>query len=75
MKCKIASPKLIAAKKQNQLPFFFLCCQTFADLCKCLMSELIETDLCSLMLYEKSFTKLLPYEDARLKVKQTSTQD
>ena len=35
------------------------------------MSELIETDLCSLMLYEKSFTKLLPYEDARLKVKQT----
>ena len=35
------------------------------------MSELTEIDLCSLMLYEKSFTKSLPYEDARLKVKQT----
>ena len=53
--------------------FFFLCCQTFTDLRKCLMSELIELDSCSLTLEEKSFTKLLLYEDARSKVKQTYT--
>ena len=38
---------------------FFLRCQNFTDLRKCLMNELIKIDSCILTLDEKSFTKLL----------------
>ena len=38
---------------------FFLRCQNFTDLRKCLMNELIKTDSCILTLDEMSLTKLL----------------
>ena len=44
---------------------FFLRCQNFTDLRKCLMHELIKIDSCILTLDEKSFTKLLLYGDGR----------
>ena len=44
---------------------FFLRCQNFTDLRKCLMNELIKTDSCILTLDEKSLTKLLLYGDDR----------
>ena len=44
---------------------FFLRCQNFTDLRKCLMNELIKIDSCILTLDEKSFTKLLLYGDGR----------
>ena len=44
---------------------FFLHCQNFMDLRKCLMNELITTDSCILTLDEKSFTKLFLYGDDR----------
>ena len=42
---------------------FFLRCQNFTDLRKCLMNELIKIDSCILALDEKSLTKLLLYGD------------
>ena len=44
---------------------FFLRCQNFTDLFKCLMNELIKTDSCMLTLDEKFFTKLLLYGDGK----------
>ena len=44
---------------------FFLRCQNFTDLRKCLMNELIKIDSCILTLDEKSLTKLLLYGDDR----------
>ena len=44
---------------------FFMRCQNFTDVRKCLMNELIKIDSCILTLYEKSFTKLLLYGDGR----------
>ena len=44
---------------------FFLHCQNFTDLRKCLMNELIQIDLCILTLDDKSFMKLLLYGDGR----------
>ena len=44
---------------------FFLRCQNFTDLRKCLKNEMIEIDSCILTLDEKSFTKLLIYGDGR----------
>ena len=48
---------------------FFLPYQNFTDLCKCLINELIQIDSCILTLDEKSFTKLLLYEDGRYDTK------
>ena len=45
--------------------FFFLRCQNYTDLRKCLMNELIKTDSCILTLDKKSFTKLLLYGGGR----------
>ena len=42
---------------------FFLRCQNFTDLPKCLMNELIKTDSCILTLDEKSLMKLLLHGD------------
>ena len=44
---------------------FFLRCQNFADLRKCLMNKLIKIYSCILTLDEKSLTKLLLYGDDR----------
>ena len=44
---------------------FFLRCQNFTDLRKCLMNNLIKIDSCILTLDEKSLTKLLLYIDDR----------
>ena len=53
---------------------FFLRCQNFTDLRKCLMNELIKIDSCILTLDKKSFTKLLPYVDGRYNGKRTKVQ-
>ena len=50
---------------------FFLRCQNFTELRKCLMNELIKIDSCILTLDEKFYTKLLLYGDGRYAVKQT----
>ena len=44
---------------------FFLGCQSFTDLLKCLMNKLIKIDSCILTLDEKRLTKLLLYGDDR----------
>ena len=45
--------------------YFFLRCQKFTDLYKCLMNELIKNDSCIQTLDEKSFIKLLLCGDGR----------
>ena len=44
---------------------YFLRCQNFTDLRKCLMNELNKINSCILTLDEKSLTKLLLYGDGR----------
>ena len=44
---------------------FFMRCENFTDLRKCLMNEFIKIDSWILALGEDSFTKLLLYEDGR----------
>ena len=48
---------------------FFLRCQNFTDLRKCLINELIKIDSSILTLDEKSLTKLLLYGDGRYNCK------
>ena len=51
---------------------FFLRCQNFIDLLKCLMNELDKIDSCILTLEEKSFNKLLLYRNGRYDRKTSS---
>ena len=50
---------------------FFLRCQNFTNLCKCLMNEIIKNDSFILTLDEKSFTKFCYMETVDMTAKQT----
>ena len=59
------NPLCSCSLESESTAHFFLHCQNFTDLRKCLMNELIEIDLCILTLDDKSFMKLLLYGDGR----------
>ena len=59
------NPLCSCSLESESTTHFFLRCQNFMDLCKCLMNELIKIDSCVLTLDEKSFMKLLLYGDDR----------
>ena len=59
------NPLCSCSLESESTAHFFLHCQNFTDLRKCLMNELIQIDLCILTLDDKSFMKLLLYGDGR----------
>ena len=59
------NPLCSCSLESKSTTHFFLHCQNFTDLRKCLTNELIKINLCILTLDEKSFTKLILYGDAR----------
>ena len=59
------NPQCSCSLGSESATHFFLCCQNFTDLHKCLMNKLIRIDSCILTLDEKSFMKLLLYGDDR----------
>ena len=59
------NPLCSCSLESKSTTHFFLHCQNFTDLRKCLMNELIKIDSYILALDEKFFTKLLLYGDCR----------
>ena len=59
------NPLCFCSLKSESTTRYFLRCQNFTDLCKCLMNELIKINSCILTLDEKSLTKLLLCGDGR----------
>ena len=59
------NPLCFCSLESESTTHYFLCCQNFTDLRKCLMNELIKINSCILTLDEKSLTKLLLYGDGR----------
>ena len=59
------NPLCLCSLESESTTHFFLRCQNFTDLRKCLMNKLIKIDSCILTLDEKSLTKLLLYGDDR----------
>ena len=59
------NPLCSCSLESESATHFFLCCQNFTDLRKCLINELIKIDPCIPTLDEKSLTKLLLYGDGR----------
>ena len=55
----------LCSSESESTTHYFLRCQNFTDLRKCLMNELNKINSCILTLDEKSLTKLLLYGDGR----------
>ena len=63
------NPLCSCSLESESTTYFFLRCQNFKDLRKCLMNELIKIDSCILTLDEKYFTKFFLYGDGRYDTK------
>ena len=59
------NPLCFCSLESESTTHFFLHCQNFTELRKCLLNELTKIDSGILTLDEKSFTKLLLYGDGR----------
>ena len=59
------NPLCSCSLESGSTSHFFLRCQNFTDLCKCLMNKLIKIDSYILTTDDKSFTKLFLFGDGR----------
>ena len=59
------NPLCCCSLESESTTHYFLRCQNFTDLCKCLMNELTKIDSCIFTLDGKFLTKLLLYGDSK----------